>query len=147
MKNNSKANIIALFISNEYNSNRELKDRLTFDLNGVIGDKFYNKDIQRSVLISSIDSYKLALDNGIKIDYGLLGENILIDKNPYYLEEGTKIYIGDVILEITALCTICNHLSVIDKKLPKLLKDDRGIFAKVVKGGEITKTDSFRINL
>jgi MOSC domain-containing protein YiiM len=73
--------------------------------------------------------------------YGALGENILIDYNPYDLAIGSQIQIGEVVLEITQNCTICNHLSFIDKTLPKLLKDDRGIFVKVVKVGVIKKRD------
>jgi MOSC domain-containing protein YiiM len=48
---------------------------------------------------------------------------------------------GEVLLQISQNCTICDHLSSIDEKLPDLLKDDRGIFAKVIKGGVIKKGD------
>jgi len=54
---------------------------------------------------------------------------------------GSKISIGKVLLVVTQNCTICNHLSSIDKRLPSLLKDDRGIFVKVVEGGVIEKGD------
>jgi MOSC domain-containing protein YiiM len=36
---------------------------------------------------------------------------------------------------------MCDHLSKIDESLPTLLKDDRGIFAKVIEGGVIKKED------
>jgi MOSC domain-containing protein YiiM len=32
-------------------------------------------------------------------------------------------------------------LAIIDKSIPELLKDDRGIFAKVIKSGEIKQED------
>lgn len=54
---------------------------------------------------------------------------------------GQKLHVGDVILEITQNCTMCDHPSKIDKQLPTLLKHDRGIFAKVIKGGVIKKED------
>jgi len=54
---------------------------------------------------------------------------------------GSKLQIGEVVLEVTQYCTICNHLSTIDKTLPRLLKDDRGIFVKVVEAGFIAKGD------
>ena len=127
--------VLELFIS------KESVDIMLLDENGVVNDKFYAKDIHRSVLISSIDSYILAKDRDIELEYGKLGENILIDYNPYRLKSGTKIKIGEAILEISQNCTLCKSLTKIDSKLPKLLKDDRGIFAKVIKAGEIKKRD------
>jgi len=127
--------VLELFIS------KKSVDRMLLDEKGVVNDKFYAKDIHRSVLISSIDSYILAKERDIELEYGKLGENILIDYNPYRLKSGTKIKIGEAILEISQNCTLCKSLTKIDSKLPKLLKDDRGIFAKVIKAGEIKKRD------
>ena len=115
----------------------------SFDLDskGIIGDKHYNKSIDRSVLITSLESYTLAKKHGINVPYGALGENILIDYNPYYLTAGTKLKIGKVTLEINQACTLCKSLTNIDSKLPKLLKEDRGIFAKVIEHGSIKEDD------
>ncbi len=141
MSNKSVGEVLEVFVSLKGDSKRISKGFLELDKNGVIGDKFYAKDVERSVLLTTIDSYNMVLANGIEIFYGSLGENILIDFNPYALPIGTKIQIGGVIFEISQNCTICNHLSIIDKSLPKLLKDDRGIFVKVVKSGTIYKGD------
>ena len=129
--------VLKLFISIKGLDKRTKRELLEVDKHGILEDKFYAKDIQRSILLSSNDSYILTQDNNITLSYGELGENILMDFNPYSLDVGTKLQIGEVILEITQACTICNHLSKIDRKLPKLLKEDRGIFAKVVKDGTI----------
>ncbi|MDF1877386.1 MOSC domain-containing protein [Sulfurimonas sp. SAG-AH-194-L11] len=104
------------------------------DTHGIKQDKFYNKNPMRCILITSTDSYSLAQTNGINLQAGSLGENILIDINPYSLEEGDRIKIGTTILEITQSCTLCKGLSSINSKLPKLLKNDRGIFAKYIEG-------------
>ena len=47
---------------------------------------------------------------------------------------GDRIKIGNTELEITQNCTLCKGLSTLNSKLPKLLKNDRGIFAKVIEG-------------
>jgi len=137
--------IITLFISEEGNKERIEKATLHLDEKGITCDKYYNKDIQRSILITSIQSYALVEAHHIQIPYGSLGENLLIDYNPYHLTPGTKLQIGDVLLEISQYCTMCDHLSNIDKQLPTLLKHDRGIFAKVIKGGEIKKEDTIQV--
>ncbi|MDC0933831.1 MOSC domain-containing protein, partial [Arcobacteraceae bacterium] len=69
----------------------------------------------------------------------------LVDFNPYDLEEGTKIFIGDTILQITIECTICDLLTKINNKVPKLLKKDRGVFAKVIKKGSLHIGDEITI--
>ena len=132
--------ILELFYST--NNGRVNTTELALDDKGVVEDKYYNKNIERSVLITSQDSYKLAAENGIDAPYSALGENILIDYNPYHLKPGAQLVIGDLILEISQNCTLCKSLAKVDAKLPKLLKDDRGIFAKVISGGTIHKGDN-----
>ena len=139
MKNVGK--VISLFISVEGSSTRVEKESFELDPKGIIEDKFYNKNILRSVLLTTQESYELANEHNIQMPFGSLGENILIDYNPYHLNGGDQLRIGEVLLQISQNCTICDHLSSIDEKLPTLLKDDRGIFAKVIEGGVIKKGD------
>ena len=144
MSNSQNGIVIELFISIK-NKNRENKNEILLDTQGILEDKYYNKEVDRSILITSMDSYILAKENGIDAKYGSLGENILIDLNPYSLNHGDKLHIGEVILEITQNCTICNSLAKVDPNLPKVLKTDRGIFAKTFKSGVIKKGDAITI--
>jgi MOSC domain-containing protein YiiM len=127
--------VLKLFITttNEQKK-RECVDSIELDNEGIFKDKFYAKNRERSILLTSKESYIMAQKEGIKIEDGMLGENILLDINPYTLDNGAKIFIGDIELEITQSCTLCKGLSSLNSKLPKLLKDDRGVFAKVVSG-------------
>ena len=117
---------------------RRTAGSLTLDEEGIIEDKHYKKDSERSVLIASLDSYSLAKRHGIDVPQGALGENLLMDYNPYMLEAGSRLSIGNVVLEISQHCTLCKGFAKVDPKLPKLLKNDRGIFAKVIEAGIIT---------
>ncbi len=139
MKNVGK--VIDLFVSVQGSSTRVEKESIHLDPKGIVEDKYYDKNIQRSVLITSEASYALADKNHIRLPFGALGENILINYNPYHLTAGDQLRIGDVILEISQNCTMCDHLSKIDENLPTLLKEDRGIFARVIEGGVIKKED------
>jgi MOSC domain-containing protein YiiM len=118
---------------------------LKVDKDGVIGDKFYAKDLNRSVLFASTKSYDVAKSNTIDLTFGELGENILVNFDIYTLPIGTTIKIGSAKLQISQNCTLCNSLSKINPKLPKLLKDDRGIFAFVLEAGEIKQGDKIII--
>ncbi len=132
--------IIELFYSTK--DGRVNTTELALDEKGVIEDKYYDKDIQRSVLIASLASYQLAADSGIDAPYSSLGENILIDYKPYHLTPGVRLKVGELILEISQNCTLCKSLAKVDARLPKLLKDDRGVFAKVISSGIIHKGDN-----
>ncbi len=142
MQNKKVGKILELFVSIKGDLNRSNKTNIDLDENGVKNDKFYGQNIQRSVLITSMASYDLSTQNDIDMNYGQLGENILIDYNPYHLVEGSKLIIGDVVLEITHHCTLCKNLAKVDKSLPELLKEHRGVFAKVITSGNIHKDNT-----
>lgn len=137
--------VIKIFISKRGVSQRTERTIIELDSKGIFDDKFYAKNIERSILLTTVKSYELALSHGIEMPYGSLGENILIDYNPYSLAIGSQLKIGEVIVEITQNCTICNHLSSIDTALPTLLKDDRGVFVKVIEAGFIEKGDKLSL--
>ena len=136
-----------LFITHsDTKKTRESVSKIFVDEFGIKDDKFYNKNVMRAILLTATESYELAKHEGIDIELGSLGENILIDINPYSLVQGDKIRIGKALLEITQNCTLCQGLTAVSPKLPKLLKNDRGIFAKVVQGNfEIQLGDKVEI--
>ncbi len=141
--------VLELFITKDNAEKTRLKvDKIFLDEFGIHDDKFYNKNLMRSILLTSLESYKLAQANSITLNTGSLGENILIDISPYHLKAGDRVKIGETFLEITQNCTLCKGLSNVDHKLPKLLKNDRGIFTKVVEGNnEIKIGDTVEIML
>lgn len=136
------ARVLALFISVDSAAKRVEKEKLELDENGILDDKFYAKNKDRLILITSVAAYRLAKENGVELAYGSLGENILIDNDVKDLTIGSQFRIGAVVLEITQNCTLCKGLSTLDPNLPDILKHDRGIFAKSVITGIIRKEDS-----
>ncbi len=129
--------VLKLFITTNDDKKRFEKEIIEIDENGVLGDKFYAKNSNRLILVTTLGAYALAKDKEIELAHGALGENILIDTDISHLHAGDRFQIGEVILEITQNCTLCNGLSVLDKKLPKILKDDRGVFVKTLTHGTI----------
>ena len=104
---------------------------------GIENDKFAGKKLDQTVMIVGIQSYEVARNNGITLEFGSLGENILLDFDPHIFEVGKQLSFGDSIIEITQICTVCNHLNIFDKKLPALLKSHRGLYCKIIKNGII----------
>ncbi|WP_072680597.1 MOSC domain-containing protein [Arcobacter sp. LA11] len=112
---------------------------------GIQDDKFAGQDEEKAVMIVGKYAYDLAEKNGIKLELGSLGENILFDFNPHEYNIGSILQVGDTILEITQCCTICNHLAVFDDDLPTLVQDCRGLYCKILEGGEISKDISVKV--
>ena len=106
---------------------------------GIENDKFAGKKLEQTVMIVGLKSYEIALQNGIKLEFGSLGENILLDFDPHELNVFDEILIGDSVIQITQICTVCNHLSVFGEELPLLLKNHRGLYCKILKSGIISK--------
>lgn len=109
---------------------------------GIKNDKFAGKDLDKTVMIVGTKAYELAKENGIDMQYGTLGENILFDFDPHELEIGDVISVGEAKIEITENCSICTHLGIIRKDLPKLIKDHRGVYCKITQSGTIDKSNA-----
>ena len=106
---------------------------------GIENDKFAGKKLEQTVMIVGLKSYEMASEQNINLEFGSLGENILLDFDPHDFEVGTNLKIGDSVIEITQICTVCNHLAVFGESLPMLLKNHRGLYCKIIESGEIKK--------
>jgi len=113
---------------------------------GIIGDKFAGKDLDQTVMIVGRRAYALAKEAGIKLKPGSLGENLLLELDPHQLSVGTQLRIGTAVIELTEACTLCNHLSVFDRKLPKLVRHDRGVYCRIVSSGVVSPGDSIAVS-
>jgi MOSC domain-containing protein YiiM len=144
----NKGEVIGLFISSKEigsKKNRPSLNSIKTDKKGVKNDKFYGQDVERSILITSLKSYDILKEKMIDVNIGDLGENIAVDIDIYDLQRGAKIKIGEALLEITQNGTLCNHLSCIDKRVPKLLRNSRGIFAKALNEATVNLGDSVTV--
>lgn len=146
MQNKILGIVKELYISIAEEPFRIQKSTLSVDGKGVVGDKFYAKDESRAILITSQDAYMMANEINVNLNNGLLGENILIEGSIKELQIGDRFNIGNVTFELAQNCTLCKGLSKIDAQLPKLLKDDRGIFIKAITSGIIKIGDNLYSN-
>ena len=104
---------------------------------GILGDKFAGKALDQTVMIVGQRAYDLARDAGIDLVPGSLGENLILDLDPHLLPVGAQLRIGSAVIELTEACTLCNHLSVFDRRLPKLVRHDRGVYCRIITSGTV----------
>ncbi|WP_337844954.1 MOSC domain-containing protein [Thermus sp.] len=104
---------------------------------GALGDRHAGRDPDRAVLVAGLPAYAKAQGAGIALPYGALGENLLLDLDPHRLPPGARLEVGQALLELASVCTVCASLSQFDPRLPKLLYGGRGVYARVLRGGVV----------
>ncbi len=137
MAASGQGSVLALFRAVKGEEGRLPADSIDVEKAGIVGDKYFGKNPNRSILLTSRSSYEMARDAGIDIPFGSLGENIVVDIDLYHLGAGDRVRLGDAVLEITQNCTLCGSLGKVHDTLPELLRNDRGIFAKTLEAGRI----------
>lgn len=112
---------------------------------GAQGDRHAGRDPERAVLVAGLAAYEKAKKAGIELPFGALGENLLLDLDPHELPSRTQLRVGEALLELSHMCTVCASLSQFDLRLPKLLYGGRGLYARVLEGGRVRVGDPVRV--
>ena len=69
---------------------------------------------------------------------GAFGENLVVEGFDFKnLPVGTRFQCNDVILEMTQIGKECHHGCLIFQKMGECIMPREGVFAKVIRGGEI----------
>jgi MOSC domain-containing protein YiiM len=110
---------------------------------GIQGDRKAGKRENRAVLLIGQNTYDHLQSIGRLLPYGGLGENMVLDFDPHTLEPGTKLKIGEALLEVSLYCTACKTLrDRYGDDLPKLLGRRRGMLARVLRSGKVHLGDT-----
>jgi MOSC domain-containing protein YiiM len=113
---------------------------------GVAGDAHAGRG-ERQVSLLPVEAFDEVRKKGISVSPGDFAENITTkDIDLSSIETGHKIVIGlNVILEVTQVGKECLTPCEISKETGICIMHSKGLFAKVIKGGEIIVGDSIVI--
>ncbi|ADG70431.1 MOSC domain-containing protein [Brachyspira murdochii] len=132
--------LISLNISKNTGTVKTPVDKITLvEDKGVLNDAHFNKLTDRQVSILAIEDIEYT-NNKMQstLKAGDFAENITTRGIELFtLPLGTKIYIGDTILEVSKIGKECHKGCDIKKLVGDCIMPKRGIFARVIKGGEI----------
>lgn len=112
---------------------------------GFVGDAHSGK-WHRQVSLLDIESIKVMHDKGFEVKVGDFAENITTEGIDL-----TKVKIGDVIkvggavLEVTQIGKECHDMCEVKKKVGECIMPKRGIFARVLKGCDISVGDEVKL--
>ena len=114
---------------------------------GVVGDAHADSSTHRQVSLLAIESIDKMRGKGLELNPGDFAENITtegIDLSK--LPIGTRIKIGgEVVLEMSQIGKECHAGCAIRQQIGDCIMPREGIFARVVRGGEIKPGDKIEI--
>jgi len=114
---------------------------------GMENDAHAERGIKRQVSLLSVDSIEKMKSMGLRVGPGDFAENLTVEGLELYtLSPGTRIAVGnEVILEISQIGKACHTGCAIFKEVGKCIMPKEGVFATVVKGGEVRTGDAVDI--
>jgi len=114
---------------------------------GVVGDAHADGTTHRQVSLLAIESIDKMRGKGFDLQPGDFAENITtkgIDMTS--LPIGTRIMVGDeVVLEMTQIGKECHAACAIRKQVGDCIMPRDGIFAKVIRGGNVKAGDPIKV--
>lgn len=101
----------------------------------------------RQVSLLSEESIQKMADTGLKVFPGIFAENITVRGIDLpKLPVGVWLWIGDeAILEITQIGKECHTGCAVFQQVGQCIMPKEGVFAKVIKGGEVKRGDTIRV--
>jgi len=147
MRKDIKGRVLSINISDKKGIVKTpIKEGLFIEDYGLKGDA-HAGDWHRQVSLLGIESIRKMEKLGIEgLSPGVFAENITTEGIALHeLPIGTRLSIGEVVLEITQIGKECHIGCAISQKVGKCIMPKEGIFAKVVKGGIIKEGDAIEI--
>lgn len=112
---------------------------------GIVGDA-HSGTWHRQVSLLSYEKVKEFESNGIQIQAGDFGENLLVeDFNRDEIMVGMRLKCGQIMLEVTQIGKTCHTHCAIHQQVGACIMPKEGIFAKVLSGGVIHPGDELRL--
>jgi MOSC domain-containing protein YiiM len=114
---------------------------------GVVGDAHADSATHRQVSLLAIESIDKMRGRGLELNPGDFAENITTEGiDLAALPVGSLIHIGgEVVLEMTQIGKECHAGCAIRQQVGDCIMPREGIFARVVRGGEIRPGDKIEI--
>lgn len=142
------ASVLSINISEKKGTVKNKVDKGILIENHGLSNDAHSGNWHRQVSLLGIESINKMRGVGLtEVNYGLFAENITTEGIILYvLPVGTKLNIGEVILEITQIGKECHNGCEIKNIVGHCIMPKEGIFAKVIKGGIINVGDIITTN-
>ncbi len=131
--------ILSINISNKKGKQKKPVKSIFLEKNSGLKNDAHAGNWQRQVSLLANEDIETMRGKGIELNFGDFAENITtagIDLSNFTI--GTKLYLGEAILEITQIGKECHQDCEIFQIIGDCVMPRKGVFAKVLKGGKIS---------
>ncbi len=138
--------IMAVCISEKRGTQKKNIEKVRLIENfGLEGDA-HGGNWHRQVSLLSYEKVRAFEEKGISVEDGAFGENLLVEGFDFKtLPVGTRFRCGEVLLEMTQIGKECHSHCEIYQAVGDCIMPREGVFARVLRGGEIQIGDELEI--
>ncbi len=113
---------------------------------GLRGDNHAGRDARRQVSLFAQETLNQLLADGFQVTASALSANLFTQNIKLEsLRLGTRLRVGEVVLEIVEARKPCRNITRIDNRLPKRLFGHCGQLARIVEGGTVRSGDAIEV--
>jgi len=113
---------------------------------GLVGDAHADCCTHRQVSLLATESIDKMRRLGFDVGPGDFAENLTTEGiDLLSLPVGTRIFIGETVLEITQIGKDCHTGCAIYRQIGKCIMPKEGVFTRVIKGGLVNVGDTIRL--
>jgi MOSC domain-containing protein YiiM len=148
MKEVKMAKVVAVCSSKEKGTRKEnICSGMLRENYGLEGDAHADSSWHRQVSLLAVESIEKMKKLGLEVGPGDFAENLTCEGIELVsLPVGTRLLIGEnIILEISQIGKECHTGCAIFQQTGKCIMPREGIFARVIRGGEVKSGDSIKV--
>ncbi|MCR4394472.1 MAG: hypothetical protein NUV31_08905 [Dehalococcoidales bacterium] len=142
------AKVVAVCSSKEKGTRKEnICSGMLRENYGLEGDAHADSSWHRQVSLLAVESIEKMKKLGLEVGPGDFAENLTCEGIELVsLPVGTRLLIGEnIILEISQIGKECHTGCAIFQQTGKCIMPREGIFARVIRGGEVKSGDSIKV--
>ena len=140
-----KGILLSINISDKRGRRKTPLKEANVTLYGIEGDA-HAGEWHRQISLLGEESIEKMRKGGMEINYGDFAENLTVKGITLYkLNIGTRIRVGEAMLEVTQIGKKCHDDCEIKRITGKCVMPTEGIFAKVIKAGKIRVGDEVEV--
>ena len=135
---NTKGSIVAICISEEKGTQKKpVKEAYLKEDFGIEGDA-HGGNWHRQISLLGLEKIEEFKRKGAQVDFGAFGENLVIEGfDLRSLPVGTRFTLGEALIEMTQIGKECHTHCAIYHMTGDCIMPREGVFARVIKGGNI----------
>lgn len=138
----------AVCTSEKKGTEKHATDRVHVRPNHGIDGDAHAGNWHRQVSLLSYDKVKAFNERGANVDHGAFGENLVVEGIDFKsLPVGSRFVVGSAELKMTQIGKECHSHCAIYKRMGECIMPHEGVFAEVLREGDIAVGDELRVIL